>query len=1253
MRWGKLIYPLLLVLLGCLPTPNGLAAPVTYSFLPIVHESSLILLKAQGQKGIAVEIYSELLGNDIDQNLRDIRWSKTVPTRTIYLSRRVIRSERIYEASERPVRVIDNPLLFTGIQKNDDHIFISHTGGIDEVSLEEILRASSALNDGDKSQNDQLTIPVLTHHPLPNATGIVFLNGLFCNDLRLTSQWDAEKKVSVLSLVLDDAQWTKINEWEVNFPIFGMSLESFDPQKSSLNLFLAGGDTGLHTFSIHLEESTIHPNFIERKENLDPWSSPSSNITGVWSSEKYAHYAASDEAFTSFQDVSIYDLERQGHFVHEQRLKQFGESRYYTTHRNRAFKNGLLASWPFDADKIEDWLGFDLDKDLDQQLQAMGLYLSAEERARFDQSFRNWRLGGELTGDAMLILSLSAANWYSRHLKYKQTVKNIEDINRIREQFKIGQSQISIREGSNWLSQWKSEELWVSDTTAFSSQLSRLLATRALTAEKTAELIQAVEKRKFYIRPIERVLTSMGFALPIVQKLENWNLKRIQKFLNWCDPKDLEKLWLSAQSTMEVSVPFVNDMNRLRTLQNLEELSDIQKVEQFKILLRVKVELLQTIHKGYLNPHIPVAPKTTNALDWLWNQTGVPKKDFAELLTQSRLASDFLDQAEKSFRLSRLMELNRAGHELTNIEKIEKMKLLVESGWTGQGAEALSQVEKTKLITRLDEIYDFEHMRQSRYLDRLMTKGNLKQSALFTAYSDAANMGIEVWLRDRDGRPLFSTTTAHNVLWNTWIMVPIFLSGGLRTGKAGKVFLFAFNAANSSYFGQKLGKWGGDVFETEEIANRWNNWDFFFVPQPTMPLSEVPGYLMRDMFIHKDPTFDSKWALFDAGWCLILSTPRGYGVTVLSRHLGSHPALDKDLKLFSALRQGVRSSPVLVNETVGAATYTIAYPHFFDDLNFQLKILNSQFECLDPWQSQQWNNKPQIKLSLGIFSSTKPEQIRFELHRDASHVKYYELPETAWTEIQEQFYELTWTQDIDVTDHPSLYEIQNIQIKNKGRWASSSMNPFSEKEHEDGKELTLEKPLTLIIQAKDPFVLGLFKSLLALSKEASTEFYKGHKYYAAGIAYMIGQYLKPFYDENRDDEKNLVIRSQSNSLAFDALKEAKKITHSVQFSDYPITKEALDLLTEYLDTIAHHALPEGTLAMQDIQNPRTWLDQETLKRLSSIRADILEETLFLTKATKSTGPHLIYIKDTPMHSPNYTDGIIPIFARMFPIVFRI
>ena len=165
----------------------------------------------------------------------------------------------------------------------------------------------------------------------------------------------------------------------------------------------------------------------------------------------------------------------------------------------------------------------------------------------------------------------------------------------------------------------------------------------------------------------------------------------------------------------------------------------------------------------------------------------------------------------------------------------------------------------------------------------------------------------------------------------------------------------------------------------------------------------------------------------------------------------------------------------------------------------------------------------------------------------------------------------------------------------------SRFNPFAEKTLEEGKTLEIEEEQVALAQAQDPFVQGLFKALLSIAQEASTQFLKGKPHFSAGMVYMIGQYLEALLQD-------LVQAQESQSTSLDILKEALQMTKTVNFSDTPISKELIDQLTQRLEILTHQAIPQNTISFSEPDSPQQWLHFHTQKILSAIQEDILKET---------------------------------------------
>ncbi|OGP02634.1 MAG: hypothetical protein A2Z91_01345 [Deltaproteobacteria bacterium GWA2_38_16] len=1162
-----------------------------HSFLPIVKGHYFYLIETHGSHKITIDRWGTAPTSTLESLLKDVRQGRLSNPQRFFLTRNTNGFYELDSHSKTP----DTLSPTFGFTEYNGSLFIAHREGIDEIDLSSLLEA-----------DESKVIDIKSFKPLPFATGIVFLKSVFKNDLMITSQWDPSQDSSTLSIFLDDD--TKINEWQLNFPLLNLSLEA-------LTLFAAGGKEGLHIFNIDPLESSIHPDFIKRTETVAPETVEASTLTGIWVHKNSIHFSATHNNFSStLHEINLNLMIQTAHTLHQEKMNDVMSTSFQMKHNAKAFANGLLASIPFDADKLVDAFGFDLDQDLDEQLELYNVKdtLTEEEKAELKHSFSTWKVTGEIAGFATQLGLFAGKMAQIRYAKKARITQNVREMNAIRYNFKLAGGTAStafpLAEGATWLRQWNEKELLIENTASFSQRLLELKALKAsgqvLLPQELIGLIAATEKRGTFVRPLERVLVSLKLADTRLQKLEAWSFGKLSKFFKIMgETGDLSKL---------VDPEIMTKWSRLQRLQSMEQLSLFQKTELQYLTMDIKAGLLKGIARSQsidVN-QLGLSTKTKEALTWLSSKGGIVSREELEALSlESSRLSQILGNSEEVYRLERILELNQAGRQLTDLEKLEKLKLLVKSGWQGN-QEAHLLWEKPQLLNAIDGIYDFEHMQRSTYMNRLFQNGKLKETLLFTAYSDIANLATEAWSREREGRPFLSTGLAHNIIWNTYIMFPIFGISGFRLSRNGKIFVLVLNAGSSAYMAQKLSKWGAETMNTQSLMSEWHNGRLTmndFIPAPTMPLSEIPGYLTRDIF-SPDPTYNAGWALFDTSWCMFLSTPRGIGVGMLSQYLTSRPALDREVMVlgvdaFEGLRQSVRMAPVFANETLGAVTYPPIYSQFFEDRSLELSILDAKLETVDSWQSNSWDQKPKLKLSLAIHSSTAPKDVHFYFS-DGKKESFIELPASLWKEIYEQYYDLSWEQEITYEGTPEMYRISHLEISNSDRTVGSSLNPFSEKSLEHGKTLLLEDELTALVQEEDPFFQGVLKALLFLSQEAGTQFHQGKRHFAAGIVYMIGQYLEPLYTD-------FVSPQESHSLDIDAFKEAIKITHSVNFSDIPITKEFIDHLSMYLERLAYEAIPNNTLSIHSTLShtqERQWLNQNTTKILSLISDDILKET---------------------------------------------
>lgn len=991
----------------------------------------------------------------------------------------------------------------------------------------------------------------------------VYLDSVFANKLKITSQWNHKTKESVLSVSLDDE--TLINQWTFELPILHLSLRDH-------MLFGLAEDT-IHVFHIHLEEATIHPGFIKYVSTL---------------------------SFKTKDPLNPKELFAKAQEERNQNIAKVKSLSFELKHSAKAFANGLLASVPFDADHLVDAFGFDLNKDLEEQLSLYGVSdsISDQEKEDLKTQFSKWKLTGEMGGFLTQAGLLAKRIATIRRIKKIQTSKNIRTMNELRTQLGFTQSIIPKDSGTQWLKLWNAEELFISDVSPFLARLDQLKKFKILSADDWIALIQAIEKRKLYLRPLERVLTERGAVH--LSKLERWTFPRIKKVFDSMDAKDLIQLFPPG---------ILNAWDRLKRLESLEQLTTSQKVDYFSTLLKVKVGLLKAIQrtKGPRVDRLSLTEKTKKSLEWLSKKSTITPEELKGLGHEAHQLSKEFQRSHEAYRIHRILELNQKGAQLSELEKLEKMKLLIQSGlWKVSSglerAEVFRNGETT--LNLLDEIYDFEQMARSGYLSSLFKNGKLKETLLFTTYSDLANLSMEMWSRDREGRPLLSSGVAHNLLWNTYIMFPIFAISGLRLARSDKIFILILNSTSSSYLAQKMTKWGGELLDTDETIHRWYQNGEMVVPPPKMPVMEMPGYFVRDIW-NPDPTFVPEWALFDAAWATFLSTPRGYGVSLLSSQLTKSRLLDREffvlgMDVFQGVRQGVRMAPVFANESLGAATYTPIYQQlFFEDNTLKLTLLDAKAEVISPWETEHWEKKPKFRFFLAVYSSTHPEELSFVLkHKDKEFL--VNLERDFWREIRENYYELTWEIEIPYDPYDSLYQVTDLKLKNTSRFVGSALNPFEDKKEEEGKILHLEKPLIALAFGKDYFSHELLKALTFLSKEAATFFYQGKPHFAAGIVYMIGQYLTPLYQ--------FLEINESHNFDVDTFKEAVQITRLVNFTDYPITLKHIEHLRNCLDTLTQHSVSGGSLTLSMPLHPSQWLKFNTEKILSLIQKDILQET---------------------------------------------
>jgi hypothetical protein len=209
---------------------------------------------------------------------------------------------------------------------------------------------------------------------------------------------------------------------------------------------------------------------------------------------------------------------------------------------------------------------------------------------------------------------------------------------------------------------------------------------------------------------------------------------------------------------------------------------------------------------------------------------------------------------------------------------------------------------------------------------------------------------------------------------------------------------------------QKFIKFGGELFDTETPYQRWyQQWEnltpyekaTFLVPPPKRPLFDMPGYIMRSVLTRPGEDHDGWRALFDSGWTLGLSTPRGILFSRLGNYLSSRALLDHAGQSFALARVGARFGPVVGNETLGAATYTPIYGSFFEESDHKPVVLDSKLETIDPWLTPNWGSPPKLRLSLSVASSTPLEDVTFLLISNDTK-QGVTIPENQWKERREQ-----------------------------------------------------------------------------------------------------------------------------------------------------------------------------------------------------------------------------------------------------------
>ena len=192
--------------------------------------------------------------------------------------------------------------------------------------------------------------------------------------------------------------------------------------------------------------------------------------------------------------------------------------------------------------------------------------------------------------------------------------------------------------------------------------------------------------------------------------------------------------------------------------------------------------------------------------------------------------------------------------------------------------------------------------------------------------------------------------------------------------------------------------------------------------------------------------------------------------------------------------------------------------------------------------------------------------------------------------------------EVPYEEAPRIYAIPPFEISNRDREVGNNLAPWRDKILEPGISTLIDQDLETDVAQQTSFEMGLLKVLLALSREAARWYEENQKpHFAAGILTMIHHYLEPFYREGVDEQ-------ESHYLAIDAIKEALRITEEVDFSDTPVTLQAIHDLSDYLQRLIFEALPLGYLALktdfQDAISKRRWLDFHSATLLTDIQKDI-------------------------------------------------
>lgn len=1115
------------------------------------------------------------------------------------------------------------PAIF-GIYRKDQLFYICHSEGIDLVPVDSLFSLLS--------QSSYGSLDVFSSIELPNTTSIAILDSVFKNPLYFVAQWNPEEQSSKIKLLT--GQNSLLNEWTLQTPLYGLALSH--GTEHHYQLMAGAGKLGTHVFNINLSLPTFHPNFLQRISTLAPESHHAT--TGIFVYEQRLYTIDQFENNSQIQVQRIPALLEQAQALREQTLDNATSFGFQTEQKAKALFNGLIASIPFDADRLVDVIGFDLEADLEQQLADHDLLdvLTPEEIQAFQKSIEQYQTTGELIGVSAQVLAAIGKTVQLKKLQKIKIEKNIQDLNAIRQGLGIAE-QSALTSRTPWLSGWQAEELALADfSVTVQKRLSalRLAHEGALPHETALKIIREMEKRKTFIRPLERVLTTQGYTH--IHALEGWTFERLRKFFEGTRVTKGEGLIPfqgMAFSDLSTFCPeALSHYRRYAFLHSLENLTPLQKLELLQVQTRVKFELLKLFQR-VPGTSLPMTAPSRRALEWL--KTKAKFSDLGPLMEETETLSNFLRASEESLGLTQLLALEKLGANLTHFQKLEKLKLMLKAGWKGKCGTALVPnvwptaelaQKEASLIDTLDRIYAFEYLRQSGHVSRLFKNGKLKEALFFTLLSDAANIGTEYATRSLDGRPFFSTGLAHNLIFNTYIMIPIFATRGLRLSPQGKLFLLLFNATSTGYLTQKMTKWGGEMVNAQQVLEKYYHDEDFtltdLVPPPRMPLIEIPKYIYQDT-LTPDASFNGSRALFDSSWTLFLSTPRGIFVSWLSNHWASSALLDKDGLGPLLLRETTRSAPVTVNELVGAATYPPIYGRVFEENELKLSVIDARLETQNTWDDETWSLPPALKFSLWVNSSTPPAGVHFTLRQGESS-ENITLNAHAWKEVREQEYRLEWTQILPPEEKSQFFSIENISFSNDARFVGNPLQFWDGKEYQAGQQYHHPVSLTATLPARDDFFQGFIKAWASLAKDAKENFLNHHELKAAGMMYAIGRYLELFFVERVNPEK-------SHSLAIDILKQALTLTKSIRLTQTPIDLESLTHLIEMLETLSN-MLPEEALSIKTLspQTPELWLSEKSVFILEDVETDILSETnhnwLFLDQGNKNDWRTLQFYK---------------------------